>query len=394
MSKIFAYKPSAYKEGKAYLVIPSGADKFYSFSRPSTANRIDPDRDIATMAINVPRIDYSDEGCPVLLLEGETTNTVENSRPSSTEYIDNNISYDVVDIPFFGGITNVVSYEDNLLDRRRYFGTSVNGINYTISCYVIMNDFGEPFIGSGSSNDFELWIGKEANITSFKEKQAGDNNIWRVWGYGEGVSDSVTNGVRKRDTNSDRGFIMTQLDIIEGNTPSSPIYTNGSTVTREAEICGNYTQTYDPNSLVWKLNTKAISNDGTIRNCSISDASGNSYQVRYTTTDDVVSVLVESSSSVQETINIPLDVIGYYSDIWVVADNGTLKVKTNGILRSVNTNITAPLSLTRKDYHDGLGGNSFSGRIKGDIVDDDVTSFNSTATSINEILNNSKLTIR
>jgi hypothetical protein len=233
MSKIFAYKPSAYKEGKAYLVIPSGADKFYSFSRPAAAARINPDGDIATMAINVPRIDYTDGGCPSLLLDSSLS-----------------------------------------------------------------------------------------------------------------------------------------------------------------EVCGNYTQTYDPNSLVWKLNTKAISNDGTIRNCSISDASGNSYQVRYTTTDDVVSVLVESSSSVQETINIPLDVIGYYSDIWVVADNGTLKVKTNGILRSVNTNITAPLSLTRKDYHDGLGGNSFSGRIKGDIVDDDVTSFNSTATSINEILNNSKLTIR
>ena len=69
MSKIFAYVPSSYKLEKTYTAIPNDGTADFTFSRPSPANRTDPDSVIESMAIDVPRIDYSDEGCPKLLLD-------------------------------------------------------------------------------------------------------------------------------------------------------------------------------------------------------------------------------------------------------------------------------------------------------------------------------------
>ena len=71
MSNIFAFKPGAYKEGTAFVLNPDNAD--FNFSRPAAADRKDPNGDTESMAINVPRIDYSDEGCPKLLLDNSLT---------------------------------------------------------------------------------------------------------------------------------------------------------------------------------------------------------------------------------------------------------------------------------------------------------------------------------
>ncbi len=71
MSKIFAYKPGQYKEGVAFVVNPDNAD--FNFSRTAPADRVDPNGDTESMAVNVPRIDYGDEGCPKLLLDNSLT---------------------------------------------------------------------------------------------------------------------------------------------------------------------------------------------------------------------------------------------------------------------------------------------------------------------------------
>ena len=72
MSTVFAFIPQSYNTSKAFIIVPSSVG-FINFSRPAPADRTDPNGDTESMAANVPRIDYSDDGCPVLLLDNSLT---------------------------------------------------------------------------------------------------------------------------------------------------------------------------------------------------------------------------------------------------------------------------------------------------------------------------------
>jgi len=96
MALKYLYAPSGYKGGTAYGVLPndSSAD-FDEFERNTFATRTNKDGLIESMGNNVPRLDYSDGGCPSLLLESERTNickyseqiTSWNKNPSSSAVI-------------------------------------------------------------------------------------------------------------------------------------------------------------------------------------------------------------------------------------------------------------------------------------------------------------------
>ena len=57
--------PSAFKSGVLASVLPSDGTGDFTVSRPSVATRVNSEGLIETMAADVPRIDYSDGGCPV-----------------------------------------------------------------------------------------------------------------------------------------------------------------------------------------------------------------------------------------------------------------------------------------------------------------------------------------
>ena len=57
-----------------YSQLPINGDGDLTFARTTIANRVNEQGVIEEMAVNVPRLDYSDGGCPVLLLEPSSTN--------------------------------------------------------------------------------------------------------------------------------------------------------------------------------------------------------------------------------------------------------------------------------------------------------------------------------
>jgi len=67
--------PSGYKNGKVYSQKPLSADGELTFTRASTATRVNASGLIESVASGVPRLDYSG-GCPSLLLEPQRTNLV------------------------------------------------------------------------------------------------------------------------------------------------------------------------------------------------------------------------------------------------------------------------------------------------------------------------------
>jgi hypothetical protein len=66
--------PSGYKASTIYAQKPLTTDGQLSFSRASTATRVNASGLIEAVASNVPRLDYTNSSCPRLLLEPQRTN--------------------------------------------------------------------------------------------------------------------------------------------------------------------------------------------------------------------------------------------------------------------------------------------------------------------------------
>ena len=66
--------PSGYKATKLYSVLPTDGVGDFTVARASTATRVNQAGLIETVGADVPRLDYSDGGCPVLLTEPQSTN--------------------------------------------------------------------------------------------------------------------------------------------------------------------------------------------------------------------------------------------------------------------------------------------------------------------------------
>ena len=85
MSKIptIAMIPSGYKANKLYSVLPTNGDGDLTTSRASTATRVNKNGLIEAVATGVPRLDYTNGGCPSLLVEPQSTNLVTYSEDFS-----------------------------------------------------------------------------------------------------------------------------------------------------------------------------------------------------------------------------------------------------------------------------------------------------------------------
>ena len=70
------YYPSGYKAGTAYSLKPTDGSGDLTFTRASTATRVNSSGLIESVATGVPRIDYTGGGCGKLLLEPQRTNLV------------------------------------------------------------------------------------------------------------------------------------------------------------------------------------------------------------------------------------------------------------------------------------------------------------------------------
>ena len=75
--------PSGYKAGKLYSVLPTNGDGDFTTTRNSVATRVNENGLIEEVASNVPRLDYSDSGCPSLFLEPTATNLITYSEDFS-----------------------------------------------------------------------------------------------------------------------------------------------------------------------------------------------------------------------------------------------------------------------------------------------------------------------
>ena len=146
--------PSGVKAGKLYSVLPTNGDGDFTTTRNTVASRVNENGLIEEVAANVPRLDYSDGGCPSLLLEGTATNVVVYSEDftqtnwnsasgvqlSSTTTLTPSGSTNAVRIKNVGGVNNdlrsVVSITSGLTYTNSIYMRRVSGVGSVILKHV------------------------------------------------------------------------------------------------------------------------------------------------------------------------------------------------------------------------------------------------------------------
>ena len=107
--------PSGYKASKLYSVVPTSGDGDLTFSRSTTATRVNADGLIETVAINTPRLDFTGGGCGKYLFEPQRTNLYLNSDTLATQNITTTADDYTVSFEGTGTVTFSGTYSGSLV---------------------------------------------------------------------------------------------------------------------------------------------------------------------------------------------------------------------------------------------------------------------------------------
>tara|TARA_R110000803_G_scaffold50002_1_gene103948 strand:- start:643 stop:1674 length:1032 start_codon:yes stop_codon:yes gene_type:complete len=293
--------PSAYKVGSTASVLPTNGTGDFTHTRSTTATRINSSGAIETMAINVPRIDHTDGGCPILLLEPQSTNLYINSDVLVTQ--------------------NVT--------------TTAN--DYTVSFY-----------GTGS--------------ITFSGTHSGTLT-------GTGVSDRVsitfTATAGTLISNVSGSVLNSQAEAL--SYPTSYIPTDGTTVTRTADVCGGAGDVSTFNSVEGVLYAEiaASVNDLSFRNIAVSNGtSGNAIKLYYTSTSNSITMQVRFNTSLEVLITASVSDITSLNKIAVKWKVNNFTMWINGVEVAASLSGDVPIGLNVLSLDDGGGGSDFYGKVK------------------------------
>ena len=133
--------PSGYKAGKLYSVLPSDGTGDFTVARNSIATRVNQSGLIEEVDVNVPRLDYSAGGCPVLLTEISSTNECRYSQDFSNSVWNTGATRSVTFVPSpivdLEGQTNAYRMTSTASDNQvAILNTVTSGAGYTNSIYV------------------------------------------------------------------------------------------------------------------------------------------------------------------------------------------------------------------------------------------------------------------
>lgn len=332
---------------------------------------------------DLPRIDYTD-GEGSLLLEPQSTNLVTYSEQFDDSYWTKARS---------SIISNQITAPDGTDSADKFFDSTDNNTHlvyrslsvstsdeYTFSCFLKKGSLNKGFLAFDSSVNagvvFDLENGtiesEGASITSSNIKQYSNNwykcsfthtppttpRLYRIGTYNGGIS--------YVGTGTDFIYIWgAQLE--QGSYATSYIPTNGSTVTRLADVCNNSGNSDLINSTegVLYAEISALANDGTGRRMSISDGSNqNRIVLMYYSTSNVVRVFVVSNWSLVSDMTYTVSDTTQFSKIAFSYKQNDFKLWIDGVQRTTDDSGATPTGLKELAFDDGSGSANFYGNVK------------------------------
>jgi hypothetical protein len=369
----------------------------FNVERDSIATRVNKEGLIEVVGKDKLRIDYTDSAKGVALLEPSRTNSLLQSNQFDTTWTTSSATVTNEQIGV-GGSTDAWELEKTATNGYiRHIGISV--VNGSVSIYAKKGNSNWLRLGTSSGN-IEAYFDLENGIIGNKGNLVDDVNITDMSDGWYRCSFSYTGtatGVylypadNNGDTSETSGSIYIQYaQIEEGSYATSYIPTQGSAVTRLADVCNNggNDQVINSTEGVLYAEISALADDITNRVISLSNGTNNniiSVQFSNVQSNDIIAYY-NATGQTGRVISTTSYNIKSFNKIALVWNNSSFKFYVNGYLIGSAT-IETPLvygTLNQLKFQYGNSTLSFYGNVK------DVRVYN-TALTDQELINLTKI---
>ena len=392
--------PSGYKANKVYSVLPTDGSGDLDFARTTKATRVNQNGLIEEVAIGVPRLDYTDGGCPSLLLEGNSTNLITESELFDNAYwtksgatVTSGFSAPSVDSPL--GAFKLVEDTSNGVHRvQRDFTVASSLDSYSVSArvkkgernYVILalrtvsfanraeatfdllnGTISVPAFGSGDLTNISAKITALADGWYDVSLSCTKNSDITINSYLH-IAKTSTDGVATTyagDGTSGVYIFASQLE--QNSSATSYIKTSGTTISRTADSASKsgISSLINSSQGVLYVEMSALSDDGTARSISLSNGStSNKVSLIYTSTSNQLQAFIRSSGSIAFNVSEILSDTTNNNKIALKYKENDFALWVNGIEVATGTSGNAPTGLNVLDFDDADGLSNFYGNVK------------------------------
>jgi len=370
--------PTGTKAGTLYSVLPEDGSGDFTVVRATTATRVNENGLIESVANNVPRLDYTNGGCPVLLTE-----------PQSTQLITYPLSFDNAYWTKDG--TTVVSgqtspsadsptgafklVEDTSGGHHRMYA-SINGVSKTFSIYAKYIDvqyLGISYDGGTNFSFFDILNGQLGTLADSAHTSVItylSNGWYRCSVYNNDSSFGTLVALSKDgittsyvgDGTSGAYIFGTQLEALSYPTSLMLPLTEGSITTRNADQVTDSGDVNDFNSLEGVLMAEiSAENISTFRNISINDGTSSNRLLLYVY-NSFVNVTFDVGSSNQSSVSYTLPDVSSINKVAFSYKLNEFKLFVNGLqIGSTDTSGIVPASGTFNElsFNNSSGGYFF-----------------------------------
>ena len=253
--------PNGYKAGKLYSIKPTSGAGDLDVVRATSATRVNASGLIEVVGNNIPRLDYTNGSCPSILVEPQRTNLLLRSEEFNNAYwTKSSTTVTANDAVAPSGTMTA----DKLVDNNIFSGHDVrrsiamtSGISYTFSVFAKIGEIRWVVLryvsgGAFSTNHivfFDLQNGTAFNSPSFPSTGFSIISIGNGW-YRCSITQAATstdNGIASiflsingtgttYAGNGTDGIFIWGAQLEAGSNATSYIPTQGSTVTRNADV--------------------------------------------------------------------------------------------------------------------------------------------------------------
>ena len=375
------------KTSKLYSLLPVNGNGDFTFTRNTTAYLTNKDGLLESVAVNIPRWDYSKSDCPSLLLEKESTNLISwSDNFSDASWFKNFISLGSRDhITPDGSFTTFQTKDDPSINQHYIFSetSTVIGNTYTFSCYLKEKEIRYAGLGFGGFNEltiFDLHNGiidtQGVNIVSSDVNYSGNGwyrcNIVFVA--------TVTTTIVRIYNMKNKEYSYAGADgegvYIWGSQcellsyPTSYIKTIGTALTRDKdEVNGSGTSAeFNGSSGVLYTHISALQNDLTHRIICISDGSlQQRIFIAYNNNSNTINCRVYNTNVEQANFYYVVDDITKFHKIALTYKLNEFNLWVDGVKVAVDTSGIMPTGLTDLSFNQA-GSKEFFGYCKEVIV--------------------------
>ena len=362
--------PTAYDNGSMLSVKPENGDGDFTFSRASSATRVNANGLIESVVSEIPRVDYTDSSCGSWLLEPQATNLVITS--DSGVYGSSPASEILETSP--DGTNNAVrpvpSTGSNRYQETIAGGVYSSGQKLTYSWYRkrISTPVDDTFVG-------DLRINVLVNITVFEATTQIQSNIN---GYDRfQVVIQITDGSLSSTFRAYFGAIIGtgnssvaywghQYEI--GGYATSIIPTSGTTVTRNQDLATNSGNSTLINSSegVFYVEIAALAEEALIRYITISDGTTSNRIIIYITDVGVIKFNVVVGGATQAAKVMTGQTTTNFNKLAVSYKENDIRFYINGVkVKNDTTALAFPINtLNVINFAASNGGGVFYGKTK------------------------------